>query len=387
MQGVARFPPLPFRIDETCDDHPSPFAPMSRRLRSRHAAGDAPFFPYAPGVKVPRDVRRVRVRGSVTVIPNDAFAHCRLLKQIVFPDGLREIGAWAFDCCVSLERVDFPSTLRKIGRSAFLCCTSLREVELPAGLAVLGPQAFGECCYLERVGLPATLAAVGDAAFFDCASLASARLPDGIRAVGHAAFHNCRALEDVALPATVSAVGGNAFGQCAALRRVALRGGIQRIEAGAFPPCAAAPLERVATPSRALVVVADEEEEEEGRRHFHWATGGTLPRAALQRDDAALVVIAAECFSSLHPEEKGDVQAAVAGVLDLEMGWDEQRARLRDVLAPYEMRHKEEITTILELGLWKAEMGGVDRADLCVRETCRVNCGADGIIPYVLPFL
>ena len=141
MQGVARFPPLPFRIDETCDDHPSPFAPMSRRLRSRHAAGDAPFFPYAPGVKVPRDVRRVRVRGSVTVIPNDAFAHCRLLKQIVFPDGLREIGAWAFDCCVSLERVDFPSTLRKIGRSAFLCCTSLREVELPAGLAVLGPQA------------------------------------------------------------------------------------------------------------------------------------------------------------------------------------------------------------------------------------------------------
>ena len=114
---------------------------MSRRPRSRHATGDALFFPYAPGVKVPRDVRRVRVRGSVTVIPNDAFAHCRLLKQIEFPDGLREIGAWAFDCCVSLERVDFPSTLRKIGRSAFLCCTSLREVELPAGLAVLGPQA------------------------------------------------------------------------------------------------------------------------------------------------------------------------------------------------------------------------------------------------------
>lgn len=350
--------------------------PHQRRTRdcsSRDAAGQR-FFLYAPGVKVPRNVTRVRVQSSVKVVPNDVFAHCRLMKEVVLPEGLLEIGAWAFDCCVSLERVDLPSTIRKIGRSAFLCCTSLRGIDLPEGFVALGPQAFGECCYLERVGLPSTLAFVGDAAFFDCASLTAVRLADGIRAIGLAAFHNCRALEDIALPATLVAIGANAFGHCDALRRVAVRGGIQRIEAGAF---ACGSLDRVAIRPRALVVT-----DNGGQHHFHVATDGTLPRA-----DAARVVIAAECFGSLHPEEMGVVQAAVAGILELRVGWDDQRAQLRDLLAPYELRHKKEVTTILELALWKAEVREWDSSNPSVRETSRVNCGADSIIPNVLPFL
>ena len=50
------------------------------------------------------------------------------------------------------------------------------------------------------------------------------------------------------------------------------------------------------------------------------------------------------------------------------------------------VRRKKEVTTLLELGLWKSKMM-TDGLNPVVREECRLCCGARVIIPSVLPFL
>lgn len=350
----------------------------SRRRRQQHgkqAAAAAHFFLYTLGVKVPRDATHVFVHQSVTALPGDVFAHCRLLKEVVLPEGLLRIGAYAFDCCVSLERLLLPSTLLKIDEWAFACCTSLRELVLPEGLTAIGKQAFCDCCYLERLSLPSTLTFIGVGAFFDCASLKIVRWTgSGIRTIGDAAFHSCRSLVDLTLPVTITAIGGNVFDECESLKMVTLCGGIQMIEAGVFD-CSL--LDSVTSPSTALVVT-----EVRDNLHFYLATDGTIPHA-----DSAVVVIASECFNSMRTPEMADVESAIIDIMGRPVGWDDQRERLRALLSPHELSHKKEVTTILELGLWKAAMDKVENMNLSVREERRVTCGADSIIPYVLPFL
>ena len=64
-----------------------------------------------------------------------------------------------------------------------------------------------------------------------------------------------------------------------------------------------------------------------------------------------------------------------------------KRARLYDLLNVYNDRRKKEVTTLLELGLWKAEMRRSSGTAPWTRATCRVICNADVIIPTVVPFL
>ena len=81
---------------------------------------DVPFFLYKLGITVPEDVTHVCVDHSVLALPTGAFERCRQLKEVVFPEGLREIGRSAFYDCKSLERVNSPSTLTAIGDWAFV---------------------------------------------------------------------------------------------------------------------------------------------------------------------------------------------------------------------------------------------------------------------------
>ena len=85
--------------------------------------------------------------------------------------------------------------------------------------------------------------------------------------------------------------------------------------------------------------------------------------------------------------DMSEAQLLITEILGLREGWGAQRERLRAFLAPYELRHKEKATTLLELGLWKAKMEESDNVNPEAREGCRVNCGAAIIVPNVLPFL
>ncbi|MCI8309208.1 MAG: leucine-rich repeat domain-containing protein [Clostridia bacterium] len=50
---------------------------------------------------------------------NGVFIKCSNLKEIIIPEGIKEIGDNVFQNCVNLKKITFPKSLEKIGKSSF----------------------------------------------------------------------------------------------------------------------------------------------------------------------------------------------------------------------------------------------------------------------------
>jgi hypothetical protein len=137
-------------------------------------------------------------------------------------------------------------------------------------------------------------------------------------------------------------------------------------------------VDHVTVQAKALIVTGTQ-----GNQNLCFAAAGTFSLS-----DFPQVVIASECFISMHAADVAEVERGVTEILGLEEEWDAQRERLLAFLAPYELRHKQQATALLELGLWKARLQASQGVNTGLgREECRVNCGAAIIVPHVLSFL
>lgn len=118
---------------------------------------------------------------GVTEIGVYAFSSCEQLAEIVLPDSLTVIDEGAFAECYSLERVVIPSGVEMIGGSAFVCCSSLTGVTISEGVEIIGESAFAECYSLSSVTIPAGVRRVVQNAFIGCDALAELHFvePDG----------------------------------------------------------------------------------------------------------------------------------------------------------------------------------------------------------------
>lgn len=70
------------------------------------------------------------------------FAYCCMLKDVVIPKSVEEIGKFAFFHCDELSNVTFNEGIRGIGLSAFAFCPNLTNVELPASLIDVWLESF-----------------------------------------------------------------------------------------------------------------------------------------------------------------------------------------------------------------------------------------------------
>ena len=98
--------------------------------------------------------------GGATVIEAGKFSGNMTLKNIVIPEGVTEIGEYAFYTCIFLETVVLPKSLKKIGKMAFMSCRALRQVEIPEGVEQIDTHAFGATNNLKEVHLPDSLKVV-----------------------------------------------------------------------------------------------------------------------------------------------------------------------------------------------------------------------------------
>ena len=95
------------------------------------------------------------VLNEVKTIDNEAFYYCKDLEEVLFQEGLQEVGKASFSRCNSLERISFPSSLEKVGEKAFKDCKNLKEVAFSNGcnLRRVGKNAFRNCESLERISI------------------------------------------------------------------------------------------------------------------------------------------------------------------------------------------------------------------------------------------
>lgn len=89
-------------------------------------------------------VEEVELLAGTYAIAEGAFAKHAGLRSIVLPEGLVEIGRFAFRDCRKLVHVNAPATLKVIGDGAFMD-TELRSFHIPASLEKLGVQALITC--------------------------------------------------------------------------------------------------------------------------------------------------------------------------------------------------------------------------------------------------
>ena len=64
-----------------------------------------------------------------------------------------------------------------------------------------------------------------------------------------------------------------------------------------------------------------------------------------------------------------------------------RKENIEQVLALIKSRALFEVSTILELALWKINMNKIDDSTSGTRAECRVTCGSDDIIPGVMSYL
>ena len=228
-------------------------------------------------VKIPEQVTIGEKEHNVTAIEACAFANCRALERVEFPEMLEYIGEHAFFGCESLTEVHLGRNVRYVAKNAFENCEKLEEVTvaddnksiivkdqvcyssdyfegdgfaiffvprdlkgaitLLDGLKTIKPFAFAGYNGITSVTIPDSVTSIGGGAFRDCASLTSVTIPDSVTSIGERAFRGCDSLTSVTIGNGVTSIGRGAFSGCTTLAFVAIPDSVTSIGDYAFLGC------------------------------------------------------------------------------------------------------------------------------------------------------
>lgn len=79
---------------------------------------------------------------KITLIADSAFSGKKSVIEVILPDSIEAIGAYAFEDCSNLKRINLAESLKHIGYKAFYS-TGLKEIHVPASVEYIGEYAFG----------------------------------------------------------------------------------------------------------------------------------------------------------------------------------------------------------------------------------------------------
>ncbi len=127
---------------------------------------------------------------TVVLCPGDRAS------SVTLPDGVTEIGPYAFNFCTNLCKIELPDSLLRIGENAFSICSKLTDIVLPEGLVSIGDYAFEVCNKLNAIHIPGTVTYIGDYAFASC-NIQSLTIPASVSYIGSHAFRYCVNLREI----------------------------------------------------------------------------------------------------------------------------------------------------------------------------------------------
>lgn len=173
----------------------------------------------------------------VIAIGEGAFSGKLGLSTVIVPEGVTDLGDYAFESCSELAEVMLPSSLRTVGKGAFSGCVSLETVKLSEGIESFGDGAFFYCRSLKSFTVPASVKSLGDYLFAECGALQTLELKEGVTEVSDRMCWKCMSLQSVVLPESLTAVGARAFARCENLRDIVLPDGVSEVGEEAFAEC------------------------------------------------------------------------------------------------------------------------------------------------------
>ncbi len=141
-----------------------------------------------------------------------AFEGNNMLTEIIVPEGVETLEAFAFYSCHALETLILPDSLTTLAQDAVSACGKLTKVVLPENLKEIGKYAFRGDTSLTEVQMPKTLEVIAPSAFENCTALTSLELPDSLKVIDTKAFYGNNKLKlNGHLPASIQTIGPEAF--------------------------------------------------------------------------------------------------------------------------------------------------------------------------------
>lgn len=134
------------------------------------------------------------------------------ITAVSIPDGVKVIGAGAFDGYTGLTSITIPNSVTIIDYEAFTGCTELTSVIIPDNVTSIENSAFQGCKSLTNIEIPDSVTRIGDLAFSGCTELTSISIPDSVTSIGSSAFSTCEKLADITLPDSVDLVSDTFYG-------------------------------------------------------------------------------------------------------------------------------------------------------------------------------
>ena len=110
------------------------------------------------------------IPNTVTIIGYGAFAGSAI-RNVVIPDTVKKVGAFAFFNCSNLTAINFPSSVEDLGGYVCSGCINLVSAGIQGNVTVLGTEAFWSCTKLSSISIPKSVNSINSYAFHWCTSL------------------------------------------------------------------------------------------------------------------------------------------------------------------------------------------------------------------------
>ena len=143
------------------------------------------------------------------------FSVCPALTEVIFEEGVTEIGGYAFAGCEGLASIKIPNGVIRIDCGAFAGCTRITSIRIPNSVKKIVGGAFESCTGLTSVSIGGDGIDVG-AAFCKCTALTDVIIEEGEKlfhqggenlgpgANHFAAFYKCTNLRSVIMRGTIN---------------------------------------------------------------------------------------------------------------------------------------------------------------------------------------
>ena len=178
------------------------------------------------------NITAVTIGKNIRNIDEYSFYSCEgLTGMLTIPEGVTNIGKFAFGLCNGLTGVSIPKSLKSMGNYAFYDCEGLTAVyitDLAAWCRLRfhsfrdNPLCFAHHLYLngtevQNLEIPDDVTYISDYAFYECPNLQSMSTGDGVDTIGDRAFWDCTNLKTITLGKNVKDIKNDAFYNCIGL--------------------------------------------------------------------------------------------------------------------------------------------------------------------------
>lgn len=175
---------------------------------------------------------------KLKILPNRLFYGCSLIKSIVLPEGLKQIGNSVFSECTELNSVNIPSTVEYVGSSAFYNTKILTEstediVYIDDWVIAVSSDAKTKDEENPNDKLLTGIVAEGTSSIAGFTSL-----KPGTKGIACAAFASAKGLRSVSLPSSIEYLNPYAFAYCSSLTNLVIKDcKLKEISSFAFSGC------------------------------------------------------------------------------------------------------------------------------------------------------